>query len=66
MKKFDYICCGKYGDINEFSIFANIISKDDKYVTIERYQRYGQFKCSNNTMRIEDFKRFYRKIEEKE
>ena len=64
MKVFDYVC--PHGNlIDEYALFANIISKTDKTITYERYMNFGKIKCPNPiTISIEDFNKYYVKYED--
>lgn len=59
MKRFDYVCkhCIENGYvIDEFALFANIVSRTDETVTFERY---SILKDKPVTVPIADFEKFY-------
>lgn len=63
MKVFDYVCPHN-NLIDEYAIFANVISKTDKTITFERYMNFGKIKYPNPiTVSIEDFNKYYVKHE---
>lgn len=64
-KNFDYVCAEKGKPHDDFTIFANIISEDQNFVTIERYQKFGKFKLNNTTMSKDTFYEYYKKRAEK-
>ena len=63
MKRFEYVCkhCIEKGYvIDEFALFANIVSRTDETVTFERYMKFGKLKCRVPvTVPIADFEKFY-------
>lgn len=64
MKEFDYAC--PHGNlIDEYALFANIVSKTDKTITFGRYMNFGKIKCPNPiTVPIEDFNKYYVKYKD--
>ena len=62
MKRFEYVCkhCTENGYvIDEFALFANIVSRTDKTVTFERYGIFEKIKNKPVTVPITDFEKFY-------
>lgn len=62
MKRFEYVCkhCIENGYvIDEFALFANIVSRTDETVTFERYSIFGKIKDKHVTVSIADFEKFY-------
>lgn len=63
MKRFDYVCQHSTENgyvIDEFALFANIVSRTDKTVTFERYMKFGKLKCRVPvTVPVSDFERYY-------
>lgn len=58
-----HCCCrAESGDINEFTIFANVIGCTENTVTLERFQKFGIFFIGEITMSKEDFERYYEDI----
>lgn len=62
---FTHICKAR-GLINEFSIFAKIVSEDENTVTIDRFQKFGALHIGIITISREDFERYYKEITEAE
>jgi len=62
---FTHICKAR-GLINEFSIFAKIVSEDENTVTIDRFQKFGSLHIGIITISREDFERYYKEITEAE
>ena len=62
---FTHICKAR-GLINEFSIFAKVITEDEKTVTIDRFQKFGSLHIGIITISREDFERYYKEITEAE
>lgn len=61
-KKFDY-CCGSGNKHLEHSVFANIISKTEDTVKIERATGFGIVKWTDTEFRKNEFYKLYDKIE---
>lgn len=62
MKRFEYVClhCTENGYvIDEFALFANIVSRTNETVTFERYRIFGKTKDKPVTIPIADFEKFY-------
>ena len=63
MKRFDYVCQHFTENgyvIDEFALFAKIVSRTDKTVTFERYMKFGKLKCRVPvTVPVSDFERYY-------
>lgn len=62
MKRFEYVCkhCTEKGYvIDEFALFANIVSRTEKTITFERYGIFGKIKNKPVTVPIADFEKFY-------
>lgn len=58
---FEYVCFS--GDkLNEFSIFANVVSETPDEVTITRFQRFGKLNIGDRTYNRKRFEQYYKKI----
>jgi hypothetical protein len=62
---FTHICKAR-GLINQFSIFAKIVSEDENTVTIDRFQKFGSLHIGIITISREDFERYYKEITKSE
>lgn len=47
------------GMVEEFALFANIVSRTNETVTFERYSIFGKRKDKPVTVSIADFEKFY-------
>ena len=62
MERIDYVCQHFTENgyvIDEFALFANIVSRTDETVTFERYRIFGKIKDKPVTVPIADFEKFY-------
>lgn len=63
MKRFEYICLhntDKGFKIDDFTLFAEVISRTDRTVTYLRYMKFGKLKYKEPiTISIEAFNHFY-------
>lgn len=67
MEKFEYIGISKDGTINEFTLFANVVSRTNDTVTYYRCMKFGKVPCFNRkpvTVTIETFEYYYQPLTE--
>ena len=63
MADYEYVCFS--GDkLNEFSIFANVVSETPDTVTITRFQKFGGLDIGNRTYDRKTFAQYYEKLED--
>lgn len=63
-EKYDYKYCNAKRNINEYTIFANIITEDENNLLVERATEYGRFAMKSKWIPKTDFYEQYRIVEE--
>ncbi len=66
MQRFEYVCYHNTDDglqIDEFSLFANVVSKTDETVTYDRYMAFGRIQSQKSvTISCEEFAKYYQPL----
>ncbi len=63
--RFEYIGISKTGEINSFTLFANVISIESDKVTFSRYLNFGKIKSASSvTISKRDFMYYYQPLTE--
>ena len=66
MQRFDFICYHNTDDgykIDDFSLFAKVLSRTDETVTFQRYLKFGTLEhLKPVTVSVEAFSRYYQPI----
>lgn len=59
---FEYVCESETGEVNPFTIFANVTEERDGIIILERFQKFGKQPVSKTEMTKKMFEKYYAKL----